>query len=136
MSRRHLWISAVIIAAVILIAFAFSAPHTRDVGTRPAPPAAKSVPVVTVHDSFAKGVHTITGSLEAPDACTPVSAQAALSGTASTTESVLVALSLTEDEGVCLQVPTRVNFKTTVSAPASVPIVVTVNGAVASTTPS
>jgi hypothetical protein len=38
------------------------------------------------------------------------------------------------DSGICLQVPTRISFHTTVSAPANLPISATVNGSLASTT--
>lgn len=137
MNSKRLWISAVIIASVILIAFALSVPHTRDVGVKsPLPSAMTSVPIVTLHDSFKKGVHTITGSLEAPNACTPVSTSATLVGNASGRESILVTISMPSDSGLCLQMPTRVDFKTTVSAPVNLPITATVNGSVATTTNS
>ncbi len=136
MSHMRLWASAGIIALVILIAFAFSVPHTRDVKVEPLPAKTVSVPVVSLRDSFKKGLHTISGSIETPNACTAVSASASLVGSASTTQSILVAISTQADSGVCLQVPTLVNFKTTVSGPANLPITATVNGLTATTTPS
>jgi len=132
----RLWASAGIIATVILIAFALSVPHTRDVAVKLLPTVAPIVPTVTLHDAFKKGLHTILGSIKAPNACTPVSASASLVGNASSTQSILVAISMQSDSGICLQVPTLVNFKTTVSAPANLPITATVNGSLASTTPS
>jgi len=137
MNRMRLWISAAIIAFVILVAFALSVPHTRDLGPESASIApAATVPTVALRDAFKNGTHTITGSVETPDACTTVSASASVSGSASNTEGILVALILESDPGVCLQVPTRADFKTTVSAPAALPITATVNGSIASTTPS
>lgn len=134
MSHRRLWISAAIIALVIIIGFVFSVPHTRDVeevSLRSTGP--ESVPEVSLRDSYRRGVHTITGSLTAPNACTEVSATAELLGSASTTESIAVRISMPADDGVCLQLPTRVSFETKLSAPAELPFTVFVNGAVAST---
>lgn len=137
MSHKRLWVSAAIIAFVILIAFVLSVPHTRNVGEKFSPLIeTASVPSVTLHDSFKKGLHTISGSLVAPNACAPVSASATLAGNASSTQSILIAISLQTDSGVCLQMPTQMNFQTTISAPASLPIMATVNGSPASTTPS
>ena len=137
MNHMRLWASAAIIALVILVAFALSVPHTRNVGEKFSPPAeTTSVPPVTLHDSFKKGVHTITGSVEAPNACAAVSVSAALAGSASSTQSIVVAISLQSDSGVCLQLPTQMNFQATLPAPASLPITVTVNGSPATTTPS
>lgn len=134
MKYSRLWVLTAIIAFIILVGFAFSVPHTRD-GTKPAEKSvATSTPAVTLRDSFKKGVHTITGSLLAPNACSLVTAQAILSG--ETANTILVELSLPEDSGLCLQVPTKESFTTTITAPAGLPVVVTVNGVVATTTSS
>ena len=69
MSRKHLWISATIIACVIFISFALSVPHTRDVSVEQSLAETANIPLVTLRDSFRKGVHTISGSFEAPNAC-------------------------------------------------------------------
>lgn len=136
MNRMRLWASAAIIAVVILIAFALSVPHVSDSNVEEQPAAVATIPTVTLRDSFKKGVHTISGSLEASNACIAVSASAATTGSASSTEGILVTISLQSDSGVCLQVPTRMNFETTLSAPAALPITVTVNGSLATTTSS
>jgi len=134
MKHSRLWVLAAIIAFVIFTGFILSVPHTRDV-SKPLPSSvAMDVPTVSLHDSFKKGVHTITGSLQAPNACAAVTAEATLEGAASTTGSILVALSLPRDSGVCLQVPTKINFTATINAPARLPITATVNGAAATTT--
>ncbi len=136
MNPVRLWISAVIIAFVVLIAFALSVPHTRDNGVKePFPSVTASIPAVTLHDVFKKGVHTISGSIEAPNACTLVSASATLVGNASSTEGILIAISMPPDSGICLQTPTRVRFQATLAAPAYLPITVTINGSPATTTP-
>jgi len=135
MSHTRLWISATIIASVILIGFALSVPHTRDVKENSTlQSATSSAPQVSLRDVFKKGVHTISGSVDAPNACVPASAEASLQGDASTTQSILIKIVLPPDGGVCLQLPTRATFQTTIQAPAHLPFVITVNGVVATST--
>jgi hypothetical protein len=136
MNQPRLWITASIIGVIVLIGFVLSVPHTHDVGGTPAPTAATSVPNVTVHDVFKKNVHTITGSIQAPDACTTVTANATLNGNASSTQSILIVISMPPDAGICLNLPTAVPFSTTITAPANLPITASVNGVTASTTAS
>ena len=110
-------------------------PHTRDVAsTAESLSEAQSVPTVELRDVFKKGMHTISGSLIAPDACSSASAEAVLQGNASSTEGILVEISLPETSGICLQLPTRVTFQSTLAAPADLPITATVNGIAATTT--
>ena len=135
MSHKRLWAASAIIALVVIVGFALSVPHTRDIArTASSEDKAATVPRVILHDVFKKGVHTITGSLDAPNACTIVTALASPVSDASGVIGILVALSLPEDTGVCLQVPTRESFSATISAPAHLPITATVNGSSASTT--
>ena len=137
MSHKRLWVASAIIASVILLGFVLSVPHTRDIDSALSPVSATtSVPIVALHDSFKKEVHTITGSIQAPNACTTVTAQASLLGDASNANEIIVALSMPRDSGVCLQIPTQANFTVTISAPAHLPITATVNGTIASTTAS
>ncbi|MHB8710463.1 MAG: hypothetical protein ACYC6X_02870 [Minisyncoccota bacterium] len=135
MSQKRLWVAAIIIALVIVIGFVFSVPHVRDIAQSP-PQVTMTIPTVTLHDTFKKGIHTIVGSVETTDACTGVTATSTLEGDASSTESILLSLSIPEDTGVCLELPTRTNFSTTITAPALLPITATINGSVASTTSS
>lgn len=134
MNHTRFWFAAAIIAVVIIVGFVLSVPHTRDVPETSLLSVTPVIPSVVVRDVFKKGVHTITGSIEAPNACTTISVEASVQGNASTTENILVAISMPEDAGVCLQLPTNRDFKTTLSAPADLPIIVTVNGAPATTT--
>lgn len=135
MRHTRLWVVAIIIAGIILTGFVLSVPHTRDSTLeRASSIATPSVPVVAMRDVFKKGVHTITGSLSAPNACTAVSAKATLIGDASSTENILVAISMPKDSGICLQKETVVKFSTTIAAPAKLPIVTSVNGVLATTT--
>lgn len=137
MSHKRLLISSSIIAFVILISFALSVPHTRDVAEKlPSTAVIEDTPIITLRDAFKKGLHTISGSIQVPNACTAVSAVASLAGNASSTESILLEISVQSDSGVCLQLPTKATFQTTVSAPANLPFTVTVNGSVATTSPS
>jgi len=130
MNHQRLWIAAAIIAFVLIAGFVISVPHTRDVAdTSELENKADNIPLVTLHDSFKKGVHTITGSINAPNECTIVTANAILG-----TDEILIALSVPEDSGVCLQLPARINFSATISAPANLPIKATVNDLTATTT--
>ena len=135
MNQKRLLVAAAIIAFVIIIGFVLSVPHTREVTRVFEPEPVAVVPSVTIRDVFKKGTHTITGSLMAANACASVTAQASLDSDASSSEqNILVALTMSADTGVCLEVPTRVTFSTTIVASAQVPIIVTVNGSVATTT--
>ncbi len=138
MNHTRLWVAAAIIALVVVAGFVLSVPHTRDIMVTPitqTTPA--SVPVVTLQSTFKKNLYTITGSIEAPDACTIVTAGATVTGTASSTQNILVAISMPSDTGgVCLQLPTLMSFKTTVTASAGLPLTASVNGVIASTTAS
>ncbi|MFA5942136.1 MAG: hypothetical protein WC798_00470 [Candidatus Paceibacterota bacterium] len=133
MSHTRLWIAAAIIVFFLIVSFVFSVPRTGDVAQAPLSRAEVThTPSVALRDSFKKGVHTITGSLEAPNACTSVGAEASLAGEGSES-GILVALTLVDDGGVCLQVPTRATFSATISAPVDLPIFATVNGSIATT---
>lgn len=132
MKYSRLWISAVIIAVVVLISFAFSVPRAYD-GIKPTETTITPVaPFVTVRDIFKKGTHTISGSIEAPNACTTIDTQVLY--IASSTEHILVTISMPEDVGICLEVPAVLKFSATVDAPAGLPTIVMVNGMTASTT--
>jgi hypothetical protein len=134
MHQKRLWLSAAIIAVVILLTFAISVPRTREVANTAPTQVASSTPIVKVHDSYRRGTHTITGSIEAPNACTSVEASAILEGSASSTARVLLTISLPADTGICLQLPTPITFQTSVEGPAEVIFTATVNGELASTT--
>ena len=133
MSHTRLLVVATIIAGIILAGFALSVPHTRDVVETSLPLAPESQPSVALRDSFKKGLHTITGAIEAPNPCTTLSADAVPVG-ASSTEGILVEISLPTDAGICLKRPVTMRFSTTIAAPASLPIIATVNGVAATTT--
>ena len=135
MKHKRFWLAASIIAVIVIVGFALSVPHTRDIGkVVGSQEKVAAMPVVALHDSFKKGMHTITGSIEAPNACAIVDANASVSGNASSTQKILVNISMPTDVGVCLQLPTTESFSVTVVAPAHLPISATVNGEVASTT--
>ena len=135
MSHMRLWAAATIIAFVILIGFMLSAPHTRDMPETTSSNIATTItPSVALRDSFKRGLHTISGSIEAPNPCTSLTAVAQLVGTASSSESILVEISMPEDSGVCLERVSTLSFSTTIIAAESLPITATVNGVVATTT--
>lgn len=135
MNQKRLWISTAIIALVIGTSFLLSVPHTtRDVAPASKKVVANPTPVVAIRDTYKKGKHTLSGSLVAPNACATASTTASLAGDASSTPHIAVTIALSLGQGICLQVPTALTFSLTLSAPASLPIGVTVNGVVASTT--
>lgn len=137
-NSSRLFLPAGIIVSIIIAGFILSIPHTHDVlQTLPAGNTASTIPVVALRDSFKKGTHTIIGKIEAPNACTSISVDVVpLPGaTASTTQAILVALSMPPDAGICLQEPAKISFSGSIEAPAGLPISVTVNGIQASTTP-
>ncbi|MCR4333934.1 MAG: hypothetical protein NUV60_02915 [Patescibacteria group bacterium] len=136
MSHKRLWTAATIIALVVVAGFFISVPHTRDLKTDSLPDVVAVTPEVIVHDSFKKGEHTITGSVLVPNACIVVTTQASLVGDASDPSGIALEISYPTDSGVCLQVPTKMNFKTNISAPARLPFTATVNGVSATTTAS
>lgn len=126
--------AAAILAAVILIGFLISAPRTSEAPVAlEAAVAPTIVPEVTLKDVYKKGTHTISGSLAAPNACASVEASATQTTDTSGAEHILVAVTLTEGEGTCLEVPTVMTFSTTLAAPQGLPLRATVNGAPATT---
>ena len=137
MNHMRLWTAATIIAVFIFVGFVLSVPRASDGPIVPLPEEVEApTPSVTVHDVFKKGIHTITASLLAPNACATVTASSTLQSTASSTESMLIAIELAIDTGVCLQMPTLIKVSTTVTAPSNIPITASVNGVMASTTES
>jgi hypothetical protein len=138
MTHSRLWAAAGILAACIILVFFLSAPHAREVPAADdsAGVASTTEPVVALHDSYAKGTHTYSGTVLASDACSSVDALATLSGTASSTQSVALALSLTSATGVCLRLPTQIPFSAEIAAPENASTTVSVNGVLASTTQS
>ncbi len=135
MNHTRLRVVATIIGGFILISFILSVPHAREISPVAVPESiATSTPAVALRDAFRRGVHSITGSVEAPDPCTVVSAQAVPVGDASSTTGILIEVTLPEDSGVCLQVPSPLSFSATITAPEGLPMSATVNGVAASTT--
>ncbi len=134
MNHMRLGAAAAIIATAVLVIFVLSVPHTRDIANIQKETVQPVTPSVSLHDSFKKGLHTITGSIEVPNACTTVAASAALLNASSSAESIQVIITMPVDTGICLQMPSSLSFRTTVAAPEHLPLTATVNGVVASTT--
>ena len=135
MTHRRLWIAAAIIALVVIGSFILFVPHVREVAQAPTlDTPAQPVPPVTLKDVFKKGVHTISGAVETPNACATLVAEATSTVSASGENRIQIVLKIFPDMGVCLQLPAIKNFSTTIAAPAHTPITVMVNGAAATTT--
>ncbi|MDP2594052.1 MAG: hypothetical protein Q8P36_01815 [bacterium] len=133
--RRRLWVATLIIAVAVIGGFVLSVPRAREIPeSSGSATATSSIPVVTLRDSFASGVHSITGSLMAPDVCASLTASASIEGpSAQTGERIILALTMPEDLQLCLQIPTKLTFSVSVEAPAEVPIDVFVNDVSATT---
>lgn len=130
MTHTRLWIVATIIASIIVAGFALSVPRARDGALPPAAPMQEEItPTVSVRDVYRKGVHTITGSLIAPNACMSAEAEASLQD-----GGILLSITMPEDSGVCLQEETMARFSTTITSSNGLPIRTTVNGKDATTT--
>jgi len=134
MSHKRLLIVATIIAAIVLAGFALSVPHTRDESGASAALPKSDMPSVALRDSFRKGVHTIMGSITAPNPCTSVTATASPIGDPANPTGITVAVAMPAESGVCLERSTDVPFTATVAAPARLPITTSVNGLAATTT--
>lgn len=136
MTHTRLGLVATIIAGIILVGFVISVPHTRDSADllESTTEVIATVPEVTVRDVYRKGTHTITGSLQVPNPCSVIETQATLEGADSDTKSILVAITIPKDTGICLQEPVTLPFSVTIPAPTNLPIQVTVNGITATVT--
>lgn len=136
MSHRRLWISAAIITAIVVSGFILFVPHAKDVAQAPtATNTAPTIPPITIKDVFKKGVHTISGAIETPNACSTVTAMASTTLDTAGITRIQLHLTITPDEDdVCLQLPAIKNFSTTITAPAGAAITATVNGTAATTT--
>lgn len=137
MTHKRLWIVATLIACLIVASFLVSVLRAQNAE---APVASiisniTTVPTVTIKDSYRKGIHTINGTIIAPNACVVATADATLTSNASSTPLILLNISLPEDAGVCLQVSTPIVFSTTITAPPGLAIIAKVNGAPVTTTP-
>lgn len=133
----RIWSAAIIIAAVLIIGFALSVPHVRDLGGKAASaPEASATPMVFIHDAYKKGTHTITAKILVPDACTTVSGAANVisSAASGTPDTIALALDMPPDSGICLEEPATTTLSFTVSAGTGTPISATINGTDASTT--
>ena len=126
-SRSRLAIGVLI--GILAFSFFFSVPRTRDVIEQSLPVVAPEAPSVSVQDTFKKGSHTITGSVEAPNACATIHAEALYENAETPDARIHIVITMTPYEGTCLQLPTRMRFSVTVSAPAKLPIIATVNDA-------
>ncbi|MDP1707247.1 MAG: hypothetical protein Q8L30_01720 [bacterium] len=132
MNHMRLLVSSAIIVVAIVITFIISVPRTSDVEvTSMVLPETEIAPTVILRDSFKRGIHTISGSVEAPNVCALVSASAELIGDAQNEEGILVNISMQTDSEICLQIPANISFETTIEAPNNLPISATVNGSLA-----
>ncbi len=125
MTRRTLVL--LVLAGVLLVlalAFVLFVPHTSRV--EPASLlATSSPPAVLLHDAYRKGTHTLSGSFALKNPCTTFAAAVSATGTP---PAITVALSVGDDEGICLQEPATTTFSLSVKAPQGAAVSATVNG--------
>jgi len=136
MTHMRLSSAAIIIAILIGVAFMFSVPRVVRDGEQEqrVEEVVAKAPEVELSDSYKKGVHTIMGSIVAPNACTTLTAEASHAQSADSATVINLAITTASNDGVCLQLPTKVKFTTSIEAPADVLIQqTTVNGVVATT---
>lgn len=131
MSHARLWISAAIIAGIVLVVFAFSVPHTRDLGAEESlKQEAPAAPAVSLEDSFRRGTRSFSGSVPVSSACSSATAEALFAGDASSTPPhIVLSISTIEPEGVCLRLPGTAEFSASLEAPEEATLEVRVNGA-------
>ncbi len=125
MSRNHI-IGAVLVVLVLALGVFFTF-TSRD--GDPEVVEETAAPSVNVESEYEEGVHYITGTVSVPDRCISVIPSSTL-----LPDGVMrVDLSLSPDEGLCLELPTEVEFSTEVEAPEEAPLEVYVNGTKAQT---
>jgi hypothetical protein len=124
----------VFVAVVIGIAgFALFIPHANKGGEQsPHLEQSTMLPSVSLSDSYKKGIHTISGTVEAPTPCITLTADTSVAS--GTPDTISVMITMPADTGICLQVITDLPFNVTVAAGMDARIVALVNGVVASTT--
>lgn len=130
MRTMRIWSAAAVIALVLALGFILSVPRAHDVGSVATSAATPPPPFVSVRDSFKKGTHTIKVSVAAPDACTNVTGDASTKPGASAADpaTILIALVMPKDEGICLEEPATTTLSFSVAAGADAAIVTTING--------
>jgi hypothetical protein len=128
MTPRRLRILALIILGTIIIGFVLFVPKGKVQSPSAQVPAADALPAVSLSDTFKKGTHTISGSLEVHNACVAVAAEASVINDGATPRGIAVAITRTPSEGICLELPTRITFQKKVVAPKDLPLSATIDG--------
>lgn len=114
-------------AVLVVSGYALFIPQTnKDEVVAPVEGNPEPAPIVTLDATYRRGVHTISGTIEAPTPCTLVGVESAVAS--STPASITVSLTLTPDEDICVQVVTPLPFSVTAAAPEDAVIAVTVQG--------
>jgi hypothetical protein len=125
---------SVFLASIILVAgFVFSIPHANkdnEIGPSVETKSLSILPTIFIHDTYKKGIHSITGSLAIPTPCMKATTEAlVLPHEGSTTPQIIhIEISIPEDAGPCLQLAATSTFSASLSADANVVIEASVNG--------
>lgn len=137
---RPAWIAigtffAVVIAVTLFFGFFLLFGASKDVPAQRSSMAgsASDITLLSVSDSYHKGMHTITGTLMLPTACTPFAATTSPEGNGGT-NGIRVDIASEVDDGVCLALPATTTFTATAAGAASSTVSVYLNGALATTT--
>ncbi len=126
------WHFLAILLIVVVAAYAFYAYHTSEGVVPPKAAVKPSATLASITHAYAKGTHTVSGTVLAPDACTNVNATASF---ASSSDEIRVDIEAPADQGLCLQLPTAVTFSVKASGDSSATAAIYLNGALATTTP-
>lgn len=124
------WIIAGALIIALIGAYGVYALKAGEGANAPKPPAnsAPAASVVSVKDVYSKGIHTITGVVLAPDACTSIETTVATSSAPS------LYLVTPADGDICLELPTEVPFSAEIDADATTSTMVYLNEVLATTT--
>lgn len=118
---RHRWmiaLSSLVLVGAATLAFRIEASFTKDEYVR------SESPVIALSSAYEDGVWTVKGSTEVPTACTEVSASGALHENGS----IRLDLTIGEDSGICLMLPTSKSYEVDVRAPEDAGLNAYVNG--------
>ena len=134
--KRLLIIAGVLIALGVLSIFIFTPrlpDGTHTVASVAVTPATPVITLVSLHDSYRRGKHTVTGALTVPTPCYVVTAQSSL--VPSTTPQVIrLNLSVPADTGRCLLLSATTTFSVVQKATRSAFVKAYVNGTFATST--
>ena len=127
MQPHHRRIGIIVFAVILIAGITFFAVRTgREEAPKFDTKTETPTPVVTLKDSYKKGVHTYTGTYTVATPCHTISATATVA--VGTPDVVTIAITAPADEGMCVQVIATKTFTVTATAGKDAKVEVQVNG--------